>query len=48
MTLIETAKLSGLNPESYLADILDRLPDHKINRLEELVPWNWKPAESTP
>ena len=48
MTLIETAKLNDLNPETYLADILDRLPDHKINRLEELLPWNWKPAESTP
>lgn len=41
MTLIETAKLNSLNPEAYLADLLGRLPDHKITRLDELLPWNW-------
>ena len=29
---------------AYLADILDRIHDHKINRLNELLPWNWAPA----
>ena len=43
MTIIETAKLSGLDPQAYLADILGRINDHKINRLAELLPWNWKP-----
>ena len=43
MTLIETAKLCGLNPHDYLADVLGRINDHKINRLAELLPWNWKP-----
>ena len=43
MTLIETAKLSGLNPEAYLADLLARINDHLITRLDELLPWNWKP-----
>ena len=43
MTIIETAKLNGLNPQAYLADILDRIHDHKINRLDELLPWNWAP-----
>ena len=43
MTVIETAKLNGLDPQAYLADILDRIHDHKINRLDELLPWNWKP-----
>ncbi len=43
MTLIETAKLSGLNPQEYLTAILARINDHKINRLHELLPWNWKP-----
>ncbi|WP_458792488.1 IS66 family transposase [Yoonia sp. MH D7] len=43
MTVIETAKLNGLNPQAYLADILDRIHDHKINRLDELLPWNWAP-----
>ena len=40
MTLIETAKLSGLNPEAYLADVLGRINDHLITRLDELLPWN--------
>ena len=43
MTIIETAKLNGLDPLAYLADILDRIHDHKINRLDELLPWNWVP-----
>ena len=44
MTLIETAKMSGLDPQAYLADILARIHDHKINRFDELLPWNWAPA----
>jgi transposase len=43
MTIIKTAKLNGLDPQAYLADILDRIHDHKINRLDELLPWNWTP-----
>ena len=43
MTVIETAKMNGLDPQAYLADILDRIHDHKINRLDELLPWNWTP-----
>lgn len=43
-TIIETAKLSGLDPETYLATVLDRLArGHPINRLEELLPWNFQP-----
>lgn len=44
MTIIETAKLNGLDPQAYLADVLDRIHDHKINRLDELLPWNWTPV----
>jgi transposase len=43
MTIIKTAKLNGIDPQAYLADILDRIHDHKINRLDELLPWNWMP-----
>ena len=43
MTLVETAKLNGLDPQAYLADVLDRIHDHKINRIDELLPWNWAP-----
>ena len=38
MTIIEAAKPNGLDPQAYLADILDRIHDHKINRLDELLP----------
>jgi transposase len=40
-TVLETAKLNGLDPEAYLADIIDRMAKgHPINRLSELLPWN--------
>ncbi len=38
-SLIGTAKLNGLDPESYFRDVLSRLPDHPINHIEELLPW---------
>jgi transposase len=40
-SLIGTAKLNGLDPECYLRDVLSRLPDHPISRIEELLPWNF-------
>ena len=43
MTLIESAKMNGLDPQAYLADVLDRIHDHMSNRLDELLPWNWTP-----
>ena len=43
MTVIESAKMSGLDPQAYLADVLDRIHDHMSNRLDELLPWNWAP-----
>ena len=44
MTVIETAKLSALDLEAYLADILARINDHPVSRLDDLLPWNWTPA----
>jgi transposase len=44
MTVIETAKMNGLDPQAYLTDVLSRIYDHKINQLDELLPWNWTPA----
>ncbi len=44
MTIIDTAKRNGLDPQVYLADVLDRIRDHKINRLKELLPWSWTPV----
>lgn len=46
MTVIETAKDNGLDPQAYLADIFARINDHKINRIDELLPWNWKPLDA--
>lgn len=40
-TLIETAKLKGVDPQAWLTDVLSRIADHKINRIDQLLPWNY-------
>jgi transposase len=40
-TLIETAKLNGVDPQAWLTDVLTRIADHKINRINELLPWRY-------
>jgi transposase len=42
-TLIQTARLNGVDPEAWLADVLARINEHKIRDLDRLLPWNWKP-----
>ena len=39
-SLLGSAKLNGLDPELYLHHVLERIADHRISRLEELLPWN--------
>jgi len=39
-SLLQTAKLNGINPEAYLRQVLTRIPDLPINRIGELLPWN--------
>src|SRR5215510_5352692 len=41
-TLIMTAKLNDVDPQVWLADVLARINDHAVNRLDELLPWNWR------
>ena len=40
-TLIETAKMNGVDPEAWLTWVLTHVADHKINKIDELMPWNW-------
>jgi transposase len=44
LTLIHTAKLNGVDPQAWLADVLARIADHKMTELAALLPWNWSPA----
>ena len=39
-SLVATAKLNGLDPQAYLREVLTRITDHPINRIDELLPWN--------
>ena len=47
-TLVETCKLNGVDPQAWLADVLARLPDHPVKRIDELLPWNWRPPAGPP
>ena len=41
-TLIETAKLNGIDPEAYLRSLIVRIDHHPAKRIDELMPWNIK------
>jgi hypothetical protein len=40
-TLIETVKLNGADPQAWLTDTIGRISDHKINKIDELMPWRY-------
>ena len=43
-TLIETAKLNGVDPQAWFTDTLGCIADHKITKLDELMPWRYAQA----
>ena len=45
-SLIVTAKMNGVDPQAWLTDVLSRIAAHPAHRLDELLPWNWKPRAS--
>ena len=40
--LIVTAKMNDVDPQAWLADVLARIAEHPVQRLDELLPWNWR------
>jgi transposase len=45
-SLIVTAKLNDIDPQAWLADVLARIADHPVNRIDELLPWHWTGQQS--
>lgn len=45
-TLIVTAKMNDVDPQAWLANVLARIAGHPLQRLDELLPWNWKKAQA--
>jgi transposase len=45
-SLVVTAKMNGVDPQAWLADVLSCIAAHPAHRLKELLPWNWKPHPS--
>ena len=45
-SLIVTAKMNDIDPQAWLADVLDRIAAHPAHRLDDLLPWNWRPARA--
>lgn len=46
-TLIATAKLNGVDPQAWLADVLCRIADHPASQLHALLPWHWKHRQTS-
>ncbi len=44
-SLIATAKMNDVDPQAWLADVLARIADHPVHKLDELLPRSWQPRE---
>ncbi len=45
-SLIVTAKMNGVDPQAWLADVLTRIAAHPAHRIDELLPWKWTPVSA--
>jgi hypothetical protein len=45
-SLIGTARLNGVDPQAWLADVLGRIAEHPAHQLDQLMPWNWTLADT--
>jgi transposase len=45
-SLIATCRMNNVDPEAWLRDILARLPEHPVSKINQLLPWNWKKAQT--
>jgi hypothetical protein len=41
-----TAKMNDVDPQAWLADVLARIAEHPVQKLDELLPWNWCPLNA--
>lgn len=41
-SLVVTAKLNDIDPQAWFADVLARIAEHPVQKLDDLLPWNWK------
>jgi transposase len=45
-SLIVTAKMNGVDPQAWLADVLARIAEHPARAIDDLLPWNWQPRSA--
>ena len=45
-SIIVTAKMNDVDPQAWLADVLARIAEHPAHRLDELLPWHWRPLRA--